>query len=212
MLEITRVCRLQVSGIEDIINISHFLDKTQKELGAIRKSPFYSTRTRNFIVHRLSRHAKQNSFKKINYPVLLELHPLWQREYQSFLSAQQIQRLGLTVPKKVLGEIYGEELIEPLDVQTIDISETLNIAAATQEQKVLSPHTDSDWRPSSEDIHLARQKWRENNWTESGLRSMLRSHFGIDSLKEIRNLTQEQYYQFLVALGNNVDADLSPKR
>lgn len=215
MLEITRICRLQVTGIEDIINISQFLDKTKKELGAIRKSPFYSTRTKNFIVYRLSRHAKQNSYKKINFPVLLELHPLWANEYHASLSAKQIQSLGLTVPRKVLADIYGEELIDPKDVQTIDISgsQALDISSTelisikgTQEQKVLPP----EWRPSSEDIDLARQIWRKNQWTEAGLRAMLRSHFGIDSLKEIRNLTQEQYYQFLAALGNNVDAGLSP--
>ena len=122
MLDITRVCRLQVSGIEDIIHISQFLDKTQKELGAIRKSPFYSTRTRNFIVYRLSRVAKQNSFKKVNHPVFLELHPVWANEYHSYLLAQQIQSLGLSVPRKVLAEIYGEELIEPEDIQTIEVT------------------------------------------------------------------------------------------
>ena len=193
MLEITRICRLQVMGIEDIINISQFLDKTKKELGAIRKSPFYSTRTKNFIVYRLSRHAKQNSYKKFNYPVLLELHPLWANEYRASLSAKQIQSLGLNVPKKVLAEIYGEELIEPLDVQTIDIS-----GSQTLDMKVLP----TQWRPSSEDIELARQTWRKNEWSEAELRAMLRSHFGIDSLKEIRNLTQEQYSQFLTALSN----------
>ena len=204
MLNITRVCKLQVTAIEDIINISQFLDKTKKQLGAIRKSPFYSTRTKNFIVYRLSRHAKQNSYKKLNYPILLELHPLWANEYHASLSAKQIQSLGLTVPRKVLADIYGEELIEPLDVQTIDIS-----GSQTLDLKILPPEC-PEWRPSSEDIDLARQIWRKNQWTEAGLRAMLRSHFGIDSLKEIRNLTQEQYYQFLAALGNNVDAGLSP--
>ena len=222
MLHITRICRLQVSSIEDIVNISQFLDKTKKELGAIRKSPFYSTRTCNYIVYRLSRHAKQNSYKKINYPVLLELHPLWANEYHSFLSAKQIQSLGLNVPRKVLAEIYGEELIEPSHIQTIDVSSdstphTLQPSLkkiTIPEQLVLSSINDVDsmpvllpdsvtqWQPSNQDIKKAQQLWRDNEWTKEGLLKLLRSQFKVSEIKGIRTLTLKQYNEFLTILKN----------
>ncbi len=179
--EIHLTCRLQVSGIGDIIYIADFLEKTQKQYGAIRSSPFFSTNTRTFKVYCLSRIAKTSSYKRTNYPVFLQLHPLYLKEYNGYLAAQELKRQGVSVPIKLLAQIHGSEFFDEGEIQEAEIVEP-------------------DWKPKKEDIAIARQLWRGNNWTQEQLVVLLKSRFGINSLKEIQTLSQEQFNQFKEAL------------
>ena len=187
LLDFTRVCRMQLSSIKDIINISEYLDKTKKEIGTIRTSPFYSTKTQRFIVHRLTRISKVNSYKKINYPLHLELHPIWLKEYNSFLHAEQIKSLGYAVPKKLLAQIHGTELIE------IDSS---------------IPLLESSWKPSQQDIQKIKSLYYDYNWNSEELFNVMRSHFGIEKnkIKEaIASFDRKQFKKFKTILERNDD-------
>lgn len=64
LFEIHQTCRLQLTSIQDIIFIADFLEKINNQYGAIRKSSFFSTRTRNYMVYSMSRTSKTNSYNK----------------------------------------------------------------------------------------------------------------------------------------------------
>ena len=180
-LDFTRVCRLQLSSIKDIINLSEYLDKTKKEIGKIRTSPFYSANTQRFIVHRLTRISKTNSFKKINYPLHIELHPIWLKEYNSFLHAQEIKSLGYAVPKKLLAQIHGTELIDGIPLL-------------------------ESWKPSQQDIQDIKALYYDHGWTSEELCKKMRSRFGIkkDNIKEaIASFDKEQFEDFKTLLKRN---------
>ncbi len=183
LLDFTRICRMQLSSIKDIVNISEYLDKTKKEIGSIRTSPFYSSNTQRFIVHRLTRISKTNSYKKVNYPLHLELHPIWLKEYNSFLYAQQIKSLGYAVPKKLLAQIHGTELIDEIPLL-------------------------ESWKPTQEDIQGIKALYYDYNWNSEELFNVMRSHFGIgkDNIKEaIASFDKEQFEEFKTILQRNFD-------
>ena len=173
---------------------------TEKTVGAIRTSPFYSGQTQRFVVHQLTRYPKKNSYGKINYPLLLELHPAWSREFSLYQQMQQLQQLNQPIPQRLLKSIYGEELFEGI---TISIE-----ARGVQGGEPSSPHSreQSDlplleaWKPSKEDIEEVRSLWRENNWSQEELLLMLRSRFGISEIKEIQTFNQEKFEEFKEAL------------
>ena len=182
-LEFTRICRLQLSSIKDIINISEYLDKTKKEIGNIRTSPFYSANTQRFVVHRLTRISKVNSYKKINYPLHIELHPIWLKEYNSLSHAKEIKSLGYAVPKKLLAQIHGAELIDSVPLL-------------------------KSWKPSEEDIQSIKTLYYDYNWTSEELFNVMRSRFGIgkDNIKEaIASFDKEQFEEFKTILQRNFD-------
>lgn len=183
MLDITRVIRLQLSSINDIINLSDYLDRVNKDIGKIRSSPFYSSNTQRFVIHRLTRISKENSYRKINYPLHLELHPLWLREYNHYLSAQEIKKLGYSVPKKLLAQIHGEELIN--DLTTI---ETRAISLI------------DSWKPTVAESEETKALAQSNGWTKEEIIDLLRSRFNVTDLSQIANFSKEQYYNFREAL------------
>lgn len=206
MLDMTRIVRLQLSSINDIINLSEYLDKTNKDIGKIRTSPFYSSNTQRFVIHRLTRISKENSYRKINYPLHLELHPLWLREYNHYLSAQEIKKLGYSVPKKVLAQIHGEELINDLQtvettvIEDLPLIETDDISFRTRVRGNLEPRV-LPWQPSPEESQEMKELVRKN-WTRESFLELLRSRFNITDVQEIANFTKEQYYALKEALKN----------
>ena len=187
LAEITRICSIHLSGITDIISIGEVIDRTQKNIGAIRKSPFYSGQTQRFIVFQLTRYPKQNSFNKTNYPLLLELHPAWLREYNLYQQMLELKQLNQAVPQKLLQGIYGEELFEGKTI-TVEVKEDISVLEA------------ANWKPSPHDISELRELWRKNNWTKEKLLGLLRSRFGISQIKQIQLFNKEQFEQFKSAL------------
>ena len=176
MFEIHQTCRLQLTSINDLIFLADFLEKTQKEYNALRKSPFFSTQTKTFMVYSLSRIAKSNSYKRFNYPIFLQLHPLWLKEYNAYLTGTELRNQGLVVPQKLLPFIHGSEFFD----------------MEIQDAEILDPYA-INWKPSKSDIELARQLWRQNGWTKDELLKMLKSRFGINSLKEIQTFNIDQF-------------------
>lgn len=110
----------------------------------------------------------------------MQLHPLWLQEYNAYLTAQELKKMGVKPPQKLLAKIHGEKFFET------DI----------QEGEILEPNI-SPWKPSPEDIAIARKLWRENGWTKESLLFMLRSRFGITSLKEIQKFSKDEFELFL---------------
>ena len=63
--EVTRYCKIHVTGITDVITLGDAIAKTEKTVGAIRTSPFYSGQTQRFVVHQLTR-----DFDRKNCPIV----------------------------------------------------------------------------------------------------------------------------------------------
>lgn len=203
----SKLCRLQTHAIEDNQAIASLLDEVQEDIGAIKKSPFTSEDTRSYIVYRLARKEMQLSrpviegkgenavrtgkrFRKSDWAVSLELHPIWQNKYYHWLQAQELQARNLALPSKVTRGIYGNDFVEAEYRQIEQVSRKYN------GQRLLPV-----WQITSADIQELRSLWQQNNWTEEGLMALLRSRFGLSS-RNFDSLTRQQFEELKMALGS----------
>lgn len=211
------VCCLNFSGLRDQQGIPGYFDKVRdrfaQELGltscdphtgearaTIRKSPFIHAQTRSYIVYRMFRYARRNSFKKDNYPVMFSFHPVWETAYQQFLMAREYQALGQGIPRQVLTGVHGIEFY-PEDIVTIETPAQLPDTPQPQ-----LPSTELNWQMSSAEIDQLREAWQSNNWTPQSLAQLLEEEFGIRDRRELRRLSREQFTALIAALNYEMDS------
>lgn len=169
----SQVCRLQTHAIEDNQAIADYLDSVKAEIGAIKQSPFVSEQTKSYIVYRLSRREISLSrpvieegkrtgkrFRKPDWIVAIELHPIWKNRYESLKQIQQLQQLpSYQIDPKLIQQVYGSGLLlaEAKDVPSQSLKEF------------------------KEKLAIA---YKENSWTPEAFNEVLSAKFGKDKLDE----------------------------
>lgn len=169
----SQLCRLQTHAIEDNQSIANYLDLVKAEIGTIKQSPFVAEDTKSYIVYRLSRKEMSLSrpvieagkrtgkrFRKPDWVVAIELHPIWKNRYESLKQIQQLQLLpGHEINPKLIQQVYGSGLLlaEAKDVPTESLEEFKKKLAIA---------------------------YKENNWTIEAFSEVLTAKFGRDRLDE----------------------------
>lgn len=170
--------RLQVHGIKDNQNIANFLDEVKANIGSIKTSPFANEETRTYIIYQMTRRVVKGKFPiieagqrtskrgtKDDWIVHLNLHPIWQRRYDYYNSAKQLQAANHQPSMRLIEQVHGEGYIEPASVATI------------------APAIDLD--RYKEDL---ADHYKNNAWTRAGWQAMMRDIFKTTVLSEALDL------------------------
>lgn len=164
--------RLQVHGIKDNQNIANYLDEVKASIGAIKTSPFANDETRTYVIHQMTRRAIKSKYPvmeagqrtdkrgtKEDWITHLSLHPIWQRRYDYYQQAKQLQAANHQLSMRLIEQVHGEGVIEPNG----HLSKITAIAP--------SKHNLLEFKKE-----LAEQ-YKNNAWTKDGWQAMMEEVF-----------------------------------
>ena len=121
----------------------------------------------------------------------LQIDPEWQRINKLRRSEQFLLQAGQQVPVGLLAQAHPIDFIEATVIEE------------TPELPGNSPNTPAlvDWVMDESKLAELRTSWRNNNWTEAGLLSLLNG-YGLQYLNSLRGISRSQFNLLKEALNN----------
>jgi len=194
LLGYSDLARIQVHGVSDNQHLAEFLDQTKADIGAIKKSPFVSEETRQYIIYQMVRRKVQAKFPikeggvrtakrgtKEDWIINLTLHPIWQKRYDYHKQAQNLIAENYQPSMKLVEQIHGSGLISPA------LSTATALPSANPQGFFLAFK------------QKLAEAYKNNAWNRDGWEEMMRDNF------EQTEVTDDLDLKLLLAIAQSSD-------